>query len=151
MFGVAQLIGIGSEVDRASIGLLFGFQQRVRGFGSGQVRIIGLHNSQPRPEYSQLFAHTHWRLLRRPALTPNNCSNSNTRQKKEPKWKGSSTLFSCFRINWGSCYFRSVNPLPRTFDLILLWWDTVNHYCLAITFIYIAIITNSVKKKNKKK
>ena len=84
-------------------------------------------------------------------LSPNNCSNSNTRQKKEPKWKGSSTLFSCFRINWGSCYFRSVNPLPRTFDLILLWWDTVNHYCLAITFIYIAIITNSVKNKNKKK
>jgi len=84
-------------------------------------------------------------------LSTNNCSNSNTRQKKEPKWKGSSTLFSCFRINWGSCYFRSVNPLPRTFDLILLWWDTVNHYCLAITFIYIAIITNSVKKKNKKK
>ena len=84
-------------------------------------------------------------------LSTNNCSNSNTRQKKEPKWKGSSTLFSCFRINWGSCYFRSVNPLPRTFDLILLWWDTVNHYCLAITFIHIAIITNSVKKKNKKK
>ena len=49
-------------------------------------------------------------------LSPNNCSNSNTRQKKEPRWKGFSTLFSCFRINWGSCYFWSVNPLPRTFD-----------------------------------